>query len=103
MSLVSCLKFGDNSKGKRRLDEAMTQVLQFPRNGPLMIEGFTGAGTASQQYLQGRQRAARVEAYLVARFRLRPAYVGVVSMGAAPDANEVGRFKEGVGIVSFYK
>ena len=89
--------------GKRRLDEAMTQVLQFPRNGPLMIEGFAGAGTTSQQYLQGRQRAARVEAYLVARFRLRPAYVGVVSMGAVADANEVGRFKEGVGIVSFYK
>jgi phospholipid/cholesterol/gamma-HCH transport system substrate-binding protein len=101
-------KAGDGTEtlsvdGKRRLDEAMTEVLQFPRNGPLMIEGFTGAGTTSQQYLQGRQRAARVEAYLVGRFHLRPAYVGVVSMGAVADSIEAGRFKEGVGIVSFYK
>jgi phospholipid/cholesterol/gamma-HCH transport system substrate-binding protein len=92
-----------NVEGKHRLDEAMTQVLTFPRNGPLMIEGFTGVGARSQQYLQGRRRAALVEAYLVTRFHLRPAYVGLVSMGAVADAMDVGRFKEGVGIVSFYK
>ena len=47
--------------GKARLDEAMTEILNFPRNGPLMIEGFSGEGTASQQYLVGRRRAVRVQ------------------------------------------
>ncbi len=47
-------------EGKARLDEAMTELLNFPRNGPLMVEGFAGEGTASQQYLVGRQRAVRV-------------------------------------------
>lgn len=90
--------------GKRRLDEAMTQLLKFPRNGPLMVEGYTGEGTPSQQYLLGRRRAARVEIYLIGRFHLRPAYIGLVSMGAEPADNAgSGRFKEGVGIVSFYK
>jgi phospholipid/cholesterol/gamma-HCH transport system substrate-binding protein len=91
-------------EGKARLDEAMTELLKFPRNGPIIIEGFAGEGTASQQYLRGRQRAVRVETYLIGRFFLRPAYVGVISMGAEPpDTGSPGRFKEGVGIVSFYK
>jgi phospholipid/cholesterol/gamma-HCH transport system substrate-binding protein len=91
-------------EGKARLDETMTEILSFPRNGPLMVEGFSGQGTTSQQYLVGRSRAARVEAYIITRFRLRPAYVGVISMGAeAPDQGRPGDFKEGVGIVSFYK
>jgi hypothetical protein len=68
-----------------------------------MIEGFAGEGISSQQYLQGRQRAALVKSYLLARFHLRPPYVGVVAMSAVEDAISSGRLKEGVGIVSFYK
>ena len=71
-------------RGKAILDEAMTVILKFPRNGPLMVEGFAGAGTAPQQYLAARRRAVRVQAYLISQFQLRPAYVGVVSMGAEP-------------------
>ena len=91
-------------EGKARLDEAMTEILNFPRNGPLMIEGFAGDGTASQQYLAGRRRAVTVQAYITVRFGLRLAYVGVISMGAEPpDKGSPGVYKEGVGIVSFYK
>ena len=91
-------------EGKAALDEAMTALLNFPRNGPIMVEGFAGEGTASQQYLAGRRRAVRVQTYIIERFQLRPAYVGVVSLGAEPpDKGSPGGFKEGVGIVSFYK
>jgi phospholipid/cholesterol/gamma-HCH transport system substrate-binding protein len=93
-----------STEGKARLDDAMTGLLNFPRNGPIMVEGFAGAGTASQQYLAGRRRAVRVQAYIIDRFHLRAAYVGVISMGAEPaDKGSPGGFKEGVGIVSFYK
>jgi phospholipid/cholesterol/gamma-HCH transport system substrate-binding protein len=92
------------AKGKAQLDESMTAILQFPRNGPLMIEGFAGTGTASQQYLQARRRAVRVQSYLIDRFHLRPAYTGVVAFGAESiDTKTPGLIKEGVGIVSFYK
>lgn len=80
--------------GKAKLDAAMTEILQLPRNGPLMIEGYSGTGVPSQQYLVGRRRAARVQMYLIDRFHLRPAYVGIISLSGA---------KEGVGIVSYYK
>ena len=91
-------------EGKARLDEAMTEILTFPRNGPLMVEGFAGTGTASQQYLAGRRRAVLVQAYIIDRFHLRPNYVGIVSMGAEPAVQGTGGgFKNGVAIVSFYK
>jgi phospholipid/cholesterol/gamma-HCH transport system substrate-binding protein len=91
-------------EGKAKVDETMTELLNFPRNGPLMVEGFAGTGTPSQKYLAGRQRAVRVQTYLIGKFHLRPAYVGVISMGAeALDAGSPGAFKEGVGVVSFYK
>lgn len=93
-----------SAEGQAGLDETMTELLKFPRNGPLMIEGFAGVGTASQQYLAGRRRAVLVQAYLIDRFHLRPAYIGVVSMGAEPlDEGSPGAFREGVGVVSFYK
>ncbi|MBY0503769.1 MAG: MlaD family protein [Bryobacteraceae bacterium] len=90
-----------SAQGKAKLDEAMTQVLAFPRNGPLILEGFASDGTVSQQYLAGRRRAVRVQAYIVDQFRLRPAYVGVISLGSDAAFNKTA--KDGVGLVSFYK
>ena len=92
-------------EGKAKLDEAMVAILKFPRNGPLMIEGYSAEGTASQQYLVSRRRAVRVQAYIVDRFHLRPAYVGVIAMGtdASPNNANGAANKEGVGMVSFYK
>lgn len=90
-------------EGKERLDEAMTAILKFPRNGPLILEGFATAGTASQQYLTSRRRAVLAQAYVISRFRLRPAYVGIVSLGSQPQKENPSQAKEGVGIVSFYK
>jgi phospholipid/cholesterol/gamma-HCH transport system substrate-binding protein len=107
--LESTVLFSKNEKGveilsamgKAGLDQAMTEILKFPRNGPLMLEGFAAEGTTAQQYLLARRRAARVEAYIVTRFQLRQAYLGIISMGAEPATE--GGSKEGVGIVSFYK
>ena len=91
-------------EGKARLDEAMAEILKFPRNGPLMVEGFAGVGTASQQYLTGRQRAIRVRTYIIDRFHLQPNFVGVISMGSEQSIHGTpGALKEGVAIVSFYK
>jgi len=87
--------------GKARLDAALTEILKYPRNGPLMLEGFASAGPPSQQYLTGRRRAALAQSYVIARFQLRPAYTGIISLGAEPDEN--GRVRDGIGIVSFYK
>ena len=90
--------------GKKDLDEAMTEILQFPRNGALMVEGFAGEGSPSIQFLEARRRAVLVQTYIIYRFHLRPAYVGIVAMGAVPKGSgSNGGFEEGVGLVSFFK
>lgn len=90
--------------GKRKLDEALTDVVTFPRNGPLILEGYAYQGTDAERYLLGRQRADMVERYVVRRFQLRPGYIGVVSMStAAPVTADANSPKSGVAIVSFYK
>jgi phospholipid/cholesterol/gamma-HCH transport system substrate-binding protein len=93
-----------SNSGKKRLDEAMAETLQFPRNGPLMVEGYAGDGSASRQYLQSRSRAVRVQTYITYQFYLSPAYVGIVAMGAMPPESGVaGTFLNGVSLVSFFK
>lgn len=81
--------------GKKALDEAMTELLRYPRNGPLIIEGYATEGDSAAQYLSGRRRAARVRTYILDKFHLRPAYVGVVSLSDGK--------KSGIEVVSFYK
>ena len=82
----------------------MTEILQFPRNGPLIVEGFAAGGTAAQQHLRSRGRAAVVQTYITYRFHLRPAYVGIVAMGNAPPGRPVAPgFVDGVRVVSFFK
>ena len=82
----------------------MAEILQFPRNGALIVEGYAGEGNASMQYLEARRRAVLVQSYITYRFHLRPAYVGAVAMGAVPkDSGKGAGFREGIGIVSFFK
>lgn len=93
-----------SASGKLSLDAAMAEILAFPRNGPLMVEGFASGGTAAQQYLQSRRRAALVQGYITNRFHLHAAFVGIVAMGSvAPEASGTGAVLDGVGLVSFYK
>lgn len=93
-----------SDEGKRKLDEALTDVVTFPRNGPLILEGYASQGTDAERYLLGRQRADMVERYAVRRFQLRPGYIGVVSMStAAPVTADASSPKSGIAIVSFYK
>jgi hypothetical protein len=61
-------KRGFSVENKLRLDETMTELLNLPRNGPLMVGGFAGEGTASQQYLLGRRRAVSVRLYMWVSF-----------------------------------
>jgi phospholipid/cholesterol/gamma-HCH transport system substrate-binding protein len=93
-----------SDEGQSKLDEAMTELLKLPRNGPLILEGFGGEGSASEQYFSGRRRATRAQIYLIDRFQLRPATVGIVSLGAEAGRDGApGASKNGVGLVTYYK
>jgi hypothetical protein len=56
--------------GRRRLDSAMTDLVRYPRDSPLVVEGYADSG--EEAYLASADRAELVREYIVRRFR-RPA------------------------------
>lgn len=64
--------------GRRRLDAAMAQLMQYPRNSPLVVEGY--AADDEDAYLVSLDRAQRVRDYVLSRFRRQTASTGVMPL-----------------------
>ena len=75
-------------QGKNELDHAMDNFVSYLPNRPLIVEGYSNQGAPDEEYLRSQQRAATVEQYLEARFRLDPSLVGGIPLeGAPPEAS----------------
>ena len=68
----------------RRLEEAMGELLDYPRNAPLVVEGYATAGGPGQQFRQSAARADAVQAWLTRAFRRSAELTGTMPLG--PDA-----------------
>jgi phospholipid/cholesterol/gamma-HCH transport system substrate-binding protein len=88
--------------GKARLDSAMSEFLKYPRNSPLVIEGYARQpATREERFLLSRTRATLVRDYLVARYGLDTNYVATMPLGAeAPDSPD-GNNWDGVALAIF--
>jgi phospholipid/cholesterol/gamma-HCH transport system substrate-binding protein len=91
-----------SDQGKERLDAAMGELIQYPRNSPIVVEGYAGKGTPEEQYLRSYDRAANARQYLVEKFHLNPNYVGIMPMGAVTANDASGQHSEGICLVLFY-
>ena len=88
-------------QGRQRLDSAMAPFLQYPRNTPFVIEGYSGLPTRDSQFVLSRSRALQVRDYLVGKFGLDPGFVATMPLGAeAPGSPKDGRW-EGVALAMF--
>ncbi len=70
----------------RRLEEAMGELLDYPRNSPLVVEGYATAGGPGRQFRQASARADAVQAWLTRAFRRSAELTGTMPLG--PDAPE---------------
>jgi phospholipid/cholesterol/gamma-HCH transport system substrate-binding protein len=68
--------------GRNKLNAAMANFLRFTKDRAVIIEGYAIAGTLDQQFLNSRDRAAKVRDYLVKKFSLSPGYIGIMPMGS---------------------
>lgn len=66
--------------GRRRLDSAMADLVRYPRDSPLVIEGYAVASDGQAPYLISDDRAQVVRDYLLARFRRQTTLTGVMAM-----------------------
>lgn len=76
------------SDGRRRLDAAMADLVRYPRDSPLVVEGYADGGEAS--YLRSADRAQAVRDYLVRRYRRQANLTGTMPLSAEAAASPTG-------------
>jgi len=87
--------------GRRRLDQAMAQLVQYPRDSPLVVEGYARAGDADTDVLSS-ERATAVREYLLRRFRRATTLTDTMPLGSAAAGSPRGDDTwEGVALAMF--
>jgi phospholipid/cholesterol/gamma-HCH transport system substrate-binding protein len=76
--------------GRARLDSALASNVSRVGDGVLMIEGYSSDGSAAEQYVASRVRAALVRDYLIGRFHLDADAVGLMPLGSKAIAGGPG-------------
>jgi phospholipid/cholesterol/gamma-HCH transport system substrate-binding protein len=81
-----------SNDGRARLDQAMAELLRYPRNSPLIIEGYALADTRDERFLRAAERARQVRDYVVAKYGVSPNHVATMPLGneatGSPDGNQ---------------
>jgi phospholipid/cholesterol/gamma-HCH transport system substrate-binding protein len=90
-----------SDNGLKKLADAMVPMLRYAPNTLLIVEGYAGQGSESEQFLRSRDRARLVRRHLIDRFGLKPNFVGAIPMGAVASSGPSGAPFEGVSLVFF--
>ena len=75
---------------EERIEEAMAELLQYPRNSPLVVEGYATVGGLGQQFRAADARAAAVQDHLVRTFRRAAELTGTMPIGSVADDSPSG-------------
>jgi phospholipid/cholesterol/gamma-HCH transport system substrate-binding protein len=90
--------------GRRRIDSAMADLVRYPRNSPLVVEGYADAVGGESPYLRSIDRAQAVKDYVLSRFRRQTTLTDVMPMGetAVGSPSRDGRWS-GVALAMFVR
>jgi phospholipid/cholesterol/gamma-HCH transport system substrate-binding protein len=67
--------------GKRRLDSVMGDFTRYPRDSPLVVEGYSQTAQGESAYLTSTEQATLVRDYLRDRFRRKSNLLDFIAMG----------------------
>jgi outer membrane protein OmpA-like peptidoglycan-associated protein len=87
------------AKGREALDQAMSAFVPDLPNNPIMVEGYSDQGSPDEEFLKSQRRAAEVQDYLEARFKLDPRMVGKIPLGDSPPKSSGKKEWNGVSLV----
>jgi phospholipid/cholesterol/gamma-HCH transport system substrate-binding protein len=85
--------------GRQQIDQAVGQLSEI-YGRPLIVEGYAAAGTASDQLVESRRRAALVRGYLQVHYHLQPKNTGIIALKNTPPASAGKTSFDGVSLVS---
>lgn len=66
--------------GRRRVDSAMAQLVQYPRESPLIVEGYARGVDEAAAFLTSVDRGTAVRDYLLSRFRRQATLTDVMPL-----------------------
>jgi phospholipid/cholesterol/gamma-HCH transport system substrate-binding protein len=90
--------------GRRRLDSAMADLIRYPRDSPLIVEGYAEGAAGESAYLVSADRAELVREYILSRFRRRPTLTGAIPMSAHAPNSPLGNSRwSGVALTIFVR
>ena len=73
--------------GRQRLDSAMADLVRYPRDSPLVVEGYADASEGEAPYLVSVDRAQIVRDYLLGRFRRQATLTDIMPLSeSAPGS-----------------
>ncbi len=67
-------------EGRRRIDSAMAQLVRYPRDSPLVVEGYAQDAGGESACLLSVDRAQAVRDHLLARFRRNATLTDIMPM-----------------------
>jgi phospholipid/cholesterol/gamma-HCH transport system substrate-binding protein len=91
-----------SAQGRHNIDVAIGQFNEI-YGRPLIIEGYSSIGSASDQLLRSRRRSTLVRTYLQLRFHVLPKNTGIVALMSTPPGNAGKSTFDGVSLVSVGK
>jgi phospholipid/cholesterol/gamma-HCH transport system substrate-binding protein len=90
--------------GRRRLDSAMADLVRYPRDSPLVVEGYAEGAAGEPAYLESIDRAEIVRAYLLSRFRRQATLTDIMPMGSEATGSPRGNNRwSGVALALFVR
>ena len=76
--------------GRRRIDSAMAQLVQYPRDSPLIVEGYAAGTDEATAYLTSVDRGTTVRDYVLSRFRRQATLTDVMPLGDSAIGSPAG-------------
>jgi hypothetical protein len=76
--------------GRRRLDLAMADLVRYPRDSPLVVEGYAEGIETGATFLASADRAQIVRDYVLARFRRQATLTDIMPMSSEASGSPRG-------------
>jgi phospholipid/cholesterol/gamma-HCH transport system substrate-binding protein len=89
--------------GRRRLESAMADLVRYPRDSPLVVEGYADGTAGEAAYLISSDRALLVRDFLLSRFRRRVTVTGMMPMSDRAVGSPRGDRWSGVALALFVR
>jgi phospholipid/cholesterol/gamma-HCH transport system substrate-binding protein len=90
--------------GRRRLDSAMADFVRYPRDSPLVVEGYSESTEGEAAFLRSTDRAQAVRDYLLGRFRRQTTLTDIMPMSdVAPGSPSGDNRWSGVALALFVR